>query len=256
MEKGQCVDKYIYCNAYEGKDKETCESIIRYQDKETSLKYIHKCVLENNNWVMKEKKCEEAITYDECKLIKAPTNKKCIYLNEEWKEQYKDCESYNNNGKEPIEQNICESIVLDYLSLDSGIPSYQTNKCVFKQGTSNKCEKQEKKCSDFKIDDYIGICYDMSLSTFNKKCVYANNACSEINKSCLELYIEPSVTEEICESAPTSDDNSKVCKIRSDGLGCEEIEKEIKENKDNKSKFGYRKGKLIMNLLIIIWLLL
>ena len=34
----------------------------------------------------------------------------------ETKEQYKDCESYNNNGKEQIEQSVCESIILnDYL---------------------------------------------------------------------------------------------------------------------------------------------
>ena len=69
----------------------------------------------------------------------------------------------------------------------------------------------------------------MPLSVFNKKCVYANNACSEINKSCLELYIEPSVTEEIRESAPISDDNNKECKIRSDGLGSKKLRRKLKK---------------------------
>ena len=203
---------------------------------------------------MEEKEWKDAKTYEECKVIIPPTNKKCIYLNDECKEQYKDCESYSNNGKETVTESICNSIILDYISSPDGISKYQTNKCKFISGTPNKCETQQKKCSDFKVEDYIDICYDISLLSPGKKCVYDNSACSEINRSCLELNLVP-VTEEICAAAPTSDSNTKVCALKSDGSGCEEIEKENQED-NNKGEFCISNKSLMFNLLIIIFELL
>ena len=241
MENGKCIAKYIFCTSYEGNDKAICESIIPFKDKETSLKYSHKCVFDNNKCVMKEKECKEAKSFEECKLIQPAINKKCIYQNNECKEQYKDCESYNNNGKDTIEKTVCESIILDN----------PLEVCTFKPGSPNKCEKKIKVCSDFNKDDFSDMCYSLQLSSVGKKCIYSNSACAEINKSCLELYYESSVTEEICSAAPTTDPNTKICSVKIDGFGCEEIEKEEQDNA-NKSNFGIDNNKLIFNLLLII----
>ena len=254
IKDNNCVEQYIYCTGYEGKDKETCELIIPYQDKTTPLQLTHKCVLNSNNkCVMVEKECKDAQTYEECKLIIPPTNKKCIYLNGECKEQYKNCESYSNNGKEAITESVCNSIVLDYITTDGGA-KYQLNKCKFISGTPNKCETQQKKCSDFKVEDYIDICYDISLLSPGKKCVYTNSECTEINRSCLELNSIP-VTEEICVAAPTSDSNTKVCSLKSDGSGCEEIEKENQENNENKGTFCINSKSSLFSLLMFIFVL-
>ena len=255
IKDSNCVEQFIFCEGYEGKDKETCEAIIPYQDKTTSLKSLkatHKCVLDSNNkCIKKEKECKEAQSYEECKLIIPPTNKNCIYLNDECKEQYKDCESYSNNDKEAVTESICNSIILDYTS--TGV---QTTKCKFISGNPNRCETQQKKCEDFKVEDYIDLCYDISLLSPGKKCVYSNSACTEISRTCLELSAVP-VTEEICAAAPTSDSNSKICGLKSDGTGCEEVEKEVQENENKGTTFGICNRSLMFNLLFVIfWLLL
>ncbi len=109
----------------------------KFYDEDGNFDYEYKCVWDNG--CQKElKKCEDAKNYDECKNIVAPTNKQCIYINDECKEQYKDCESYNNNGKEQIEQSVCESIILnDYL--------FNTDKCSFESGNPNKCVRKKEK---------------------------------------------------------------------------------------------------------------
>jgi hypothetical protein len=96
----------------------------------------------NNKCVKKEKECKEAQSYEQCKSIIPPTNKKCIYLNDECKEQYKDCESYSNNDKEAVTESICNSIILDYTSAGDNYPKIQATKCKFISGNPNRCETQ------------------------------------------------------------------------------------------------------------------
>ena len=118
----------------------------------------------------------------------------------------------------------------------------------------NKCETQQKKCDDFKVEDYIDLCYDISLLSPGKKCVYSNSACSEISRTCLELSAGP-ITEEICGAAPTSDSNSKICGLKNDGTGCEEVEKEEQES-ESRGTFGICNRSLMFNLLVVIFGLL
>jgi hypothetical protein len=230
-----------------GKDEASCKSIVLYKEDvgRVYTKKSAKCVWEKNACVENPKECGDAQNAAECSLI-TPTssNKKCIYLNGQCKEQYEDCDAYNNNGKETIEQTVCESIVL-------GDTSY---KCVFQSGTPTKCVQQKKysTCSEFKKDDYEYVCTSygsnppISLS-IDYKCSYKNSACSEVQKTCLELSNEPDADEEICESSPTSAYN-KYCSLKADKSGCEEKEK---ENADNKGNFGLCYKKLGFNLLFI-----
>lgn len=203
------------------------------------MDYEYKCVWDNG--CQKElKKCEDAKNYDECKNIVAPTNKQCIYINDECKEQYKDCESYNNNGKEQIEQSVCESIILN----DNNF-LYQ-DKCSFVAGNPNKCvRKKRETCSDFKRDDFAFQCYSLHLSSSSDKCSYSNSACSTVKKTCLELSNELSVTEETCNEALTSASN-KICSIKRDESGCEE---KVNLNRGN---YGLDNKKLVLNLLFVI----
>ena len=76
------------------------------------------------------------------------------------------------------------------------------------------------------------ICSSISLSSLAKKCTYDNSACSEVNKSCLELKGQSGVTEEICSAASTSNSN-KVCIINESGAGCLETEKNSNQNNGN-----------------------
>ena len=230
-----------------GKDEASCKSIILYEEDvgRVYTKKSAKCVWEKDSCVENPKVCGDAPNAAECSLI-TPTssNKKCIYLNGQCKEQYEDCEAYNNNEKETIEQTVCESIVLGDTSC----------KCVFQSGTPDKCVQQKKysTCSEFKKDDYEYVCTSygsiapISLS-IDYKCAYSNSACSEVQKTCLELSNEPDADEDICESSPTSAYN-KYCSLKADKSGCEEKEK---ENANNKGNFGLCYKKLGFNLLFI-----
>ena len=245
-----CYERLKDCSL--GKDESSCKSIVLYKEDvgRVYTKKSAKCVWEKDSCVENPKVCGDAQNAAECSLINpTSSNKKCIYLNGQCKEQYEDCNAYNKNGKETIEQNVCESIVL-------GDTSY---KCTFKSGNPNECvqEKKYSTCSEFKKDDYEYVCTSygsnppISLS-IDYKCAYSNSACSEVQKNCLELSNEPKVDEEICESAPTSG-NNKYCSLKADKSGCEEKEK---ENADNKGNFGLCYKKLWFNLLIIVFGLL
>ena len=245
-----CYERLKDCSL--GKDESSCKSIILYEEDVGGVFNIKssKCVWEKNACEEKPKVCGDAQNAAECSLI-TPTssNKKCIYLNGQCKEQYEDCDAYNKNGKETIEQTVCESIVLADTSY----------KCVFQSGTPTKCVQQKKysTCSEFKKDDYEYVCTSLGSNplislSIDYKCAYSNSACSEVQKNCLELSNEPKVDEEICESAPTSG-NNKYCSLKADKSGCEEKEK---ENADNKGNFGLCYKKLWFNLLVIVFGLL
>ena len=215
FENSKCIEKYIHCSAYTGNNKTECESIIPYDEYKNSLRYTNKCVFGNDKKCKMELKvCEDAKTKNECNSITPTNNKKrCVYENEECKEQYKDCDSYNNNGEETVTKSVCESIIL----------SSDSYKCVFKEG--NTCEEEKKDCSDITKDKYEQECSEISASSSEKKCSFSNSVCSEVSKSCLELSLLYSATNDICSSAPTSNPSNKVCVKKEEGIGCEEKDK-------------------------------
>ena len=239
LENEKCVEKYSNCSGYKGNDKSTCESIIPYDNKGPQNDSYY-CSYEKNACVMKAKGCEDMETQSDCEnLYLEDKNKKCAYINGACEEQYKDCDSYNNNGKEEIIQTKCESIVLT--------GSDSSYKCVFNPDSStNKCQKEQKLCYEIKIEDFENDCSKYSPSFF-EKCELSNSACEQVNKTCLELEKQASVTSDICSLAATFGSN-KECKLKEDNTGCEE-----KDKKKNGDSFLRLKFSL---LLIIFGLLL
>ena len=111
--------------------------MVLYNESEDEIDYNNKCVW-GNACTKTAKECKDAQNAKECdKITLKSSNKNCIYLNGECKEQYQDCASYNNNGKEKIEQSVCESIVLVEALL--GLNNHH---CVFK---NDQCVEEEKK---------------------------------------------------------------------------------------------------------------
>lgn len=271
IENGKCVAKYTECEKYGGNDAEICKKIIPYDS--TSGNYlgnINKCIMDGTNCKMTLKECNEANNYQECaslsaeKLTESSGIKICIFKDGKCKEQYKDCDTYNDNNSGQIDRGICESIVMV-----DGKCSYTVS------GTSISCEKVDKQCSDFQVEDYASVCIPQPTIegvTFpiNIKCLYANSQCADINKSCLELssISLPAGTSDadaykICAVASTSYPNRKQCVLKNDKSGCEEIDKEITDDdddngdknnaKENKGNFCLNKKQFIINFIFIIF---
>ena len=236
IEEEKCVEKYATCSSYTGNNEETCKSIIPHDSYGDSLGNYKKCVYDNNACVMKQKECSEMKTKSLCEnLTPDDTNKKCVYTNNVCKEQYNDCDAYSNNGKEEVVKETCESIELKDTSY----------KCVY-QDSTKKCKKEQKLCSEIKNEDYENVCTEYTPS-FYAICEFSNSACNQVNKTCLELENESSVTSNICSLAAASS-SKKECIIKEDNTGCEEKEKKNSGDAFLRFKFSL--------LFVIFWLLL
>ena len=99
----------------------------------------------NNKCVHTRKDCQDAKKYDECLSLNIDSNKEnCAFIDGECRKQFKDCASFNGESQD---RNLCESIILlDY-----------KRKCTF-SSTDNTCSEVDKKCSDFKPNDYSPFC--------------------------------------------------------------------------------------------------
>ena len=242
---GKCIEQkkydYKYCYEYYGEDKSICESIQpRMTSYPSNYDYSKKCVYnaEEEECQEKQKTCSEARNPLECVYIN-PSNsdKKCIYKDNSCVEQYKTCELYASSG-ETIDQNKCESIVLE----DS------KSKCTY---STNTCKTETKKCSDFKLELLQSSCYYLSPSDDTKKCTYSGNTCTTTDKkTCLELFGSKDATKEICEAASTTSDK-RSCSLISAGYGCDEVNKQ-----SNTKSYGGKEMQLSKIILVLVCLLL
>ena len=75
------------------------------------------------------------------------------------------------------------------------------------------------------------------INDYKKKCIFdsSNLSCSIKDKTCLEIESLSGVTEDDCKIAATSSSN-KVCSVKIDKTGCEEVEKQNSATKNNLSK--------------------
>ena len=220
---GKCIEQYQYCSDYSGNDQTTCESIIPYDDEDTPSPLPgYKCVLDSKEGcIRKSKGCSEAETFAECSLM-VPSDtdiKTCIFYNNQCIEEFKSCDSYTGN----VVKGTCENIKLsDY-----------TQKCEF---STNTCSgPTDKECTDFKFESIGHLCESIVPSNIRKKCVFSNNACTESNRNCLDLSNKVGVTADICSSAATSDSNTKICSLKVDKSGCEEVNKSSQNSGNNNS---------------------
>ena len=210
---GKCIEQYQFCSDYRGNDKITCESIKLSNNG-------FKCVLdEKEGCIRKNKGCSEATNAADCsRMIPSDRSKKqCIFYDGKCTEQFINCNNYDEN----VEKTVCENIIPNY---------YYAEKCEYQSGTPNICRSVDKECNEYNIQNLKSFCEMITPSKIQKKCVFSNNSCSEADKTCLELSNNYSVNENICKAATTSDPNNKICSLKTDKSGCQEINKPVSEN--------------------------
>ena len=153
----ECEETYVSCDAYKGKDKEICESIILESGKKCYLARDSKCILP----------CTEANSLEECKIAKPIDDKKeCVYYGGTCIEQYKKCEDYTGNNLQ-----TCESIAL-----------YNGKKCVL---DSTGCKSYNKICTEAVDEDECKLMTNSGVSSSDRYCDYdSTSGCFENYKYC------------------------------------------------------------------------
>ena len=184
----KCKKQFLNCDVYNAyasdKNKDDCEEI----EFATS-----KCVFINGVCSLTNKNCSEIKTSSVCNSYHLDDErKKCVFVNNVCEEQFKTCEIYD---AEPVkDKDICEKILLYTSEYSSTVDT--SSKCVF---NNNKCERihMQKNCSDFFT---ATLCNKHQLDDNNKMCVYYNNECKEVYKSCSAYNNDPNKNEEGCKA--------------------------------------------------------
>lgn len=266
FENGKCVEKYDgedynYCTDYRGTDKDICISIKPYGHDSYNIDYSSRCEYKNNECVRVSKKCEEAKDENECgTTTPTDTNKNCVFTNNKCVEQYKTCNLYNGISG-TIDEEVCESIILKGFNSNE----YLTKKCKYTPSVGEAkatCTEETRECSDFKIEFYKNQCTSINPTDRTKKCMFSNNSCSAVLRTCSELSNLSGATDEECGKTSTSP--NKRCVAKGDRSGCEEVDKSNEnengngnenENGKNRTRKSYG-GKKYINKIIFILLCL
>ena len=196
----QCKEAYKQCEDYTADpiDEDTCKNIKPYIKDTNEIDYSHKCVVEDNACVTRQRTCEEydySIESDTnyCTKIKFDGNSKigCFLNSIDYScyQNYISCEGYTGD-----DSTICSNII----PLDSNGDPNHFLKCDIK---NSKCVTLEKECKDFDYSDIpsatYSICDNLPLSDKTKQCVATSSKkCIEVPKKC-EDYTGSS--EEECQ---------------------------------------------------------
>ena len=188
----QCKEQYRTCDKYNelvaesAKNKDDCESI--------NEGTFNKCSFNTNTKVCSKikKDCKEISTSLCSNHTPTDTTKKCILINDKCVEQYKTCELYDAQTTKTAD--VCNKII-----------PYRTNanyidedyKCVF-DSQNSKCERKKKECKDITDSDTCTL-FSPEDST-NKICIYENNACKEVYKSCENYNTDANKNEAGCKA--------------------------------------------------------
>ena len=172
----ECKELYKTCDNYnndntEGKTQAQCEEIVPLEDPNYSKCYINE---EDNNKCTKIKKACSGLSQEYCNNQKLENElKRCLYKENSCIEVYKTCDDYNNDEEnEDKSDEDCTNIEL------ADDPYY---KCYINTENENKCEKKKKECSDILSSEY---CNNHALDNTHKKCLFIDDACIEIYKTC------------------------------------------------------------------------
>jgi hypothetical protein len=170
---GGCIEQYKTCELYNEKvshkTKADCESL-RIKD---TYGYIRKCVFKDDTCATGTKCSDFTYEFGCNNFSPSDTNKRCIFINNVCEEIYKTCELYETY-EEDKKQETCEKIVPYKEGDNDEVDRY--SKCLFE---SSKCIRKKKSCSE--INEKI-VCNNQK---FDKTlCVYDNNNCKEVFKSC------------------------------------------------------------------------
>ena len=186
----QCKEAYKQCEDYSSEtiDEDTCKNIRPYIKDTNDIDYSHKCVVEDNACVTKQKLCEDhnsATDYSYyCSQIKFDDNPN------------KAC-SFGYSDK------TCHQI---YTSC--GLTNYRV-KCDIK---NSKCVTLDKECQDFDTsvipESAHYICKSLTPSDKTKQCILTSDKrCVEVQKKC-EQYTGSAGEE--CQLITPYLDNNKL----------------------------------------------
>ena len=75
---------------------------------------------------------------------------------------------------------------------------------------------------------------------FQNKCIYWENSCQKVVKTCLKIVSNKEISIKVCSSAPTSDNNKKyvLTKVNVSSWICEEVDKDESDSGINGSVDG------------------
>lgn len=208
---GECVEALGDCSDFDG-TKKSCESIIPLNTE------YDKCIFQvfngKNSCFLERKLCEDDIpryALFRCKERETKNSETiCISNGEKCVEAYAKCEDYKIN----VDKEKCESIK-PYNDLGEKICVYENNLCVSKSWYELEEQKFKTQCENIIYKE-------------NKYCSFVDDICLQPEKQCLEIKsINDELSEKICNEAIVSD-SSKICILKENKKGCEEIQIPIK----------------------------
>ena len=182
------INNYTTCEEYKGTDRAVCESII-------SPTTNASCVFE------KDSICKERDSV--CSQIRNNHIKYCAYIyNRYCSEEYKYCENITNLGQ-------CESnFPQNYFSHE---------RCVIKD---DKCVTSESCSTFFSEYDFQYLCQNNYNCTFSYD--YKCTKKKELTCSGTKFSSQGEENMDVCSSIQVSNPN-KVCVLKADKSGCEEV---------------------------------
>ena len=239
-----CIENYKYCSDYRGDDSYVCQDIKPYDESGKNLDITSYCKMDTSIGCKRVSyKCSHATNEFECAsispYIKDNKIKYCAYHHGSpggCREYYKNCEDASpsecsSNIPEGYSQSICSTMAINGVK-----------KCV-----------KNNDCSLFTPSFYSNLCYSIAPN-----CTYSGSKCitdTSIKCNTVKFYIASDKNEETCRTFELSNPN-KVCSLKEDKLGCEEIDKESipsePSNQESSSKILKMEIYLIMFLLSIL----
>ena len=183
-----CREEYEKCDNG-NENKELCNTIKPLNSEKTGYDHLYICKYPEDDsgtasCTKELKKCTEYIknfdNEDVCPLLTASNeNKLCSYddSKDECSEIYKTCNSYNLVVTDPTKRQMatCEAITYrdSYGRVD---PLYE---CYLADDKS--CKERRKSCSKLLTES---LCESQVLDDTTKKCLFVNNECKEVYKTC------------------------------------------------------------------------
>lgn len=245
-----CAENYKYCSDYRGSDSQNCSNIKPYDESGNNLDKYYKCEIVQTS-IGCEKvpiDCEDAgsnpiLCSEYSQHIKDKSVKYCAFYNNHCTEQFKTCEDVINFSSDTTK------------CTDNIIENYITKECEI--DSSNKCVKRND-CNSFNIYSYKELCKNI-----NPNCTYetSSNVCKNANNNCINtrFYTQSEENEQICKLMK-SQSNYKICSLKEDKSGCEEIYREqrypsvapIEEEEEEQSASKFIKERLYSITMLLL----
>lgn len=205
FKNGECLEQYRTCELYNqntpdsDKKEEDCINMI--------IDSTSKCKYDKDTLTCStiKKECKELSSYYEqlCNQhYPDDKDKKCIWINNECVEQFTTCEKYDEQTDKVAD--VCNKIIPYESDGSHTIDSY--SKCFF--NSESKCVRVKKDCSEF--DNYYHCGNHELDDSENKRCIFEDNKCKEIFRTCSNYNSVKNKKKEECESVVYRNSSGKI----------------------------------------------